>query len=78
MERSKSNSAIAVEDVRIEDGHQILKFAGPPVDYEFGKKLVQLGFGWDGAREAWIRRIPSIAEVELMARNAMSQQFDTP
>ena len=68
---------LTVEDMRIEGDYQILKLGGPVVP-ERNKKLVQMGFGWDGEREAWVRRIPSIAEVEIMARHAMSQRFDVP
>ena len=70
------NDYLSVEDMRIDGDDQILRFSGS-IDPGLCNKLVQMGFGWDGEREAWVRRIPSIAEVELMARNAMSQRFDT-
>ena len=73
----RNNSGLTVEDMRIEGDYQILKLGGPVVPAR-NRKLVEMGFGWDGAREAWVRRIPSIAEVEIMARNVMSQRFDTP
>ena len=73
----RNNSGLTVEYMGIDGDYQILKLGGPVVP-ERNKKLMQMGFGWDGEREAWVRRIPSIAEVELMARHTMSQRFDVP
>ena len=78
MTHAQLQERTTVEDMRIDGDDQILKFAGPPIEPGMCKKLVQMGFGWDGEREAWVRRIPSIAEVEIMARHAMSQRFDVP
>ena len=49
------------------------------VDPGMCKKLVEIGFGWDGEREAWVRRIPGIEQVEAFALHAMGRRhFDAP
>ena len=72
------NDYLRVEDMRIEADDQILKLAGP-IDSGMCKQLVRMGFGWDDAREAWVRRIPSIEQVEAFALHAMGRRhFDAP
>ena len=69
---------LTVEDMRIEGDYQILQLGGPVVP-ERNKQLMRMGFGWDDAREAWVRRIPSIEQVEAFALRAMDlRHFDAP